>query len=265
MNIRSDKPAALPASFALALALALALGGSSVAHAADQAATPGTTYASLSALPDWSGWWGLGPVPPASYASTPPPLKPEKASELARREAGKLVPGLYCRAPAFVGFNGSFVFNFEFLFTPGRVTITNELGLVRRIYTDGRPLPQDPTPSNAGTSVGHWEGQTLVIETTGLKPDTPLVLLGPIGRNVRITERIRLREKDILETEMVMVAPDLFSAPDRRTFLSGRVPGKQEALETTFCSEHDRSYDPVSGKERFDMTPPADLPPPPPQ
>jgi hypothetical protein len=155
--------------------------------------------------------------------------------------------------------------NFEFLFTPGRVTITNEGGLIRRIFTDGRALPANPAPSNSGTSVGHWEGQTLVIETTGISPDAPVARFGTIGRNARIIEHIRLKQADILETEVETVAPDLFTGPDRRTYLSGRVPGKQAPEDAFFCNERDRSYDSKSGKERFDMTPPADLPPPPAQ
>jgi len=153
--------------------------------------------------------------------------------------------------------------NFEFLFTPGRVTIINEGGLVRRIYTDGRRLPANPEPSSSGTSVGHWEGQTLVIETIGIRPDALFGRFGPIGKNARIIEHIRLRQKGVLETDVITIAPDVLTSPDRRTYLSGRVPGKQMAIEANACSEQDRSYDSNSGKERFDMTPPADLPPPP--
>lgn len=214
------------------------------------------------ALPDWSGWWGLGPAPQQQYAIKPAPLKAAKRAEMAEGKRAN-VAGRFCRPPEFVGINGNFVVNFEFLFTPGRVTITNENGLLRRIYTDGRPLPKNPLPSSSGTSVGHWEGQTLVVETTGIKPDAPLGPFGPIGRNVRITERIWLKEKDVLQFDLVTVAPDLFEAPDRRTYLLARVPGKREPIAIDFCVDNDRSYDSAAGQERLDMTPPPDLPPPP--
>ena len=56
----------------------------------------------------------------------------------------------------------------EFLLTPGQVTIVIEAyNQIRHIYTDGRPLPEDPDPTFYGTSVGHWEGDTLVAETVG--------------------------------------------------------------------------------------------------
>lgn len=216
-------------------------------------------------LPDWSGWWGQGDAPARSFITDPPPLRKEKQREVAQRQPGEIGRGLFCGPATFTGFNGSFVVNFEFLFTPGRVTITNEGGLIRRIYTDGRRLPLNAEPSSSGTSVGHWEGQTLVIETIGISPTAQLGRFGPIGKNARIVEHIRLKQKDILETVVETSAPDLFTATDRRTYLSGRVPGKQAPQEANFCSERDRSYDAKSGKERFDTTPPADLPPPPAQ
>jgi hypothetical protein len=216
-----------------------------------------------SELPDWSGWWGQGDAPSRSFISNPPPLRKERRSQMARRQPGQIGPGLYCGPATFTGFNGSFVVNFEFLFTPGRVTITNEGGMIRRIYTDGRPEPTNPEPSSTGTSVGHWEGQTLVIETIGISPNAQLGRFGAIGKNARIVEHIRLKQKDILESEVETSAPEVFTATDRRSYLSGRVPGKQSPLEANFCSERDRSYDAKSGKERFDTTPPPNLPPPP--
>ena len=106
-------------------------------------------------------------------------------------------PGRFCRPEQFVGVNVRPAPSIEFLFTPGRVTLTNELGAVRRIYTDGRQLPADIEDSNMGTSIGHWEGQTLVVETTGINPEARFPDPNPgairIGRNAKIMERIALR------------------------------------------------------------------------
>jgi hypothetical protein len=245
----------------LGTCLALGLAATQLVQATEPVSS--ASNHSQPALPDWSGWWGQGDAPTHSFVNNPPPLTAARRSQLSNRQPGEIGPGLYCRPAAFTGFNGNFVVNFEFLFTPGRVTITNEGGLIRRIFTDGRALPANPAPSSSGTSVGHWEGQTLVIETTGISADAPVARFGPIGRNARIIEHIRLKQADILETEVETMAPDLFTGTDRRTYLSGRVPGKQVPQDAFFCSERDRSYDSNSGKERFDMTPPADLPPPP--
>src|SRR5207253_11197057 len=63
----------------------------------------------------------------------------------------------------------------EFLLTPGKVTIVIEAYTqVRHIYTDGRPLPADPDLEFHGTSVGRWEGDTLVVETVGFSPLTQI-------------------------------------------------------------------------------------------
>lgn len=234
-------------------------------------AVPGTTYASLEQLPDWSGWWGL-PIPFATELLRE--LPPMRAEDLEHFRSARALdsdpdPVRYCRPPQFVGFSGGFVGNVEILFTPGRVTLTDEQGLIRRIYTDGRPLPTDVDDSNTGTSVGRWEGNTLVVETTGINPEAkyPGSQTGavPIGRNVRITERISLKDKDTLQFEVETVAPDLFTAVDKRVRLYSRVANKQVASEISFCVDYDRAIDPDSGKQRFDMTPPSDLPPPPPQ
>ncbi len=151
----------------------------------------------------------------------------------------------------------------EFLFTPGRVTVTNERGLLRRIYTDGRAMPAVIDATNTGLSIGRWEGQTLVVETRGINP---LALYGgvPIGSHVRITERIFLKDPGTLQIDLVTEAPDVLTQPDRRTRLYTRVE-KMMASDITFCTEYDRSIEPGTGKQRFDLTPPADLPPPPPR
>ena len=217
-------------------------------------------------MPDWSGWWGHRSPLPDEWLRNPPPLKPEI---LASRDSATNFDLLrYCRPLQFTGSSGGFTEAVEFLFTPGRVTLTNEMGLIRRIYTDGRPMPEDPAATNTGTSIGRWEGQTLVVETAGINPKAlyPGTMAGavPIGENVRIGERISLTDANTLQFEIVTVAPDVLAEPDRRTRVYSRL-AKTMGTEVTFCADDDRSIDPQSGKVRFDMTPPADLPPPPPR
>src|SRR6187431_2095041 len=76
---------------------------------------------------------------------------------------------------------------YEFLLTPGKVTIVTEAyQQVRHIYTDGRPLPADPDLKFHGTSIGRWEGETLVVETVGFSPLTQIVNGVPAGEKARI-------------------------------------------------------------------------------
>ncbi len=250
------------------LVLGAVFGGISTASAQR---APAGSYAALDRLPDWSGFWTNTQLATqvAEILETPAPLKPEVLAAIrAARVNDNPDPLRYCRPWQFTGLSGSFTEAVEFLFTPGRVTLTNERGLIRRIYTDGRPMPADPVPSNTGTSIGHWEGQTLVVETKGIDPRAlyPGSVQGgvPIGENVTITERITLKGPDMLEFDVTTIAPALFTAPDHRTRQYKRL-AKTMANEVSFCSEHDRSIELGTGKQQFDMTPPPDLPPPPPR
>jgi hypothetical protein len=248
--------------------LALGVFAMHPASGQEKAAQAAATYDSLKSLSDWSGWWGLeGPLP-AEFQLQPPPWKPELRARFEKvnnsNEGG--FRNLYCRPSEFAGYSGGFVESVEFLFTPGRVTLTNESGLIRRIYMDGRRIPADVDPSNTGVSTGRWEGQTLVVETVGIKPGAlypqAIAAAVPVGRNVKVVERISLRDPQTLQFDITMTAPDIFTAPDKRIRLYSRVP-KRTAADISFCAEFDRAIDPETGKQRFDMTPPADLPPPP--
>jgi hypothetical protein len=245
-----------PAGAALGALAALLLPAAS----AQAPAAPGSTYASIAKLPDWSGWWGHSTVPSVSLRAAPPPFKPEVAAQV-RAANPDADPLRYCRPPQFTGSSGGFTEAVELLFTPGRVTLTTERGMVRRIYTAGQAIPADLDPTNTGLSVGRWEGETLVVETTLIDPSA--LLAGTrIGEGARITERISLVGPDTLAFDVEVVAPEILTAPYRRTQNYQRLP-KTVASEITFCTEFDRSIDPVSGAQRFDLTPPDGLAPPP--
>jgi hypothetical protein len=237
---------------------------------------PGMTYDSLRSLPDFSGWWSFD-IPPDKVLSdlTDAPLQPKAAAFakdlIARLTTGKLIdrvatgeekPTVYCTPPQFTGFNGGTDSEIEFLFTPGRVTIADEGGLVRRIYLTDRPPRGELEEMNSGTSVGHWEGRTLVVETSGLNSHASWIGPFNIGHNVHVTERISLKGPDQLDIAMRMTAPELFTRPYEAKYRYRRDPAHafHEALD---CVDDDRSIDPKTGRQRFDMTPPKDLPPPP--
>lgn len=74
--------------------------------------------------------------------------------------------------------------------SPNVTALLFELGGFRQIYTDGRPLPKDPNPTWMGYSVGHWEGDTLVVESAGFNDKTWLDMVGhPHSEQLRVTER----------------------------------------------------------------------------
>jgi len=222
------------------------------------------------ALPDWGGAWrSMRQALLDSSAALQPVLKPAGQAALKayadKSRANQLdIRNTYCPAPFFGGYSGGFHGSIEFLFTPGRVTLIWEGGLVRRLYTDGRALPATPELTDAGTSVAHWEGQTLVVKTVGLRPqanalDIPGTAIGP---NAVITERMFLKDADTLQVDTTLEAPDALTAPAKVTYLYYR--GRDYTMsEYTACPSYDRSVDPATGQQRFDLQPPPDLPPPP--
>jgi hypothetical protein len=233
----------------------------------------------VTALPDFSGWWmwerpadGEFPLPFSDA-----PFKEDIAKQVDGLRAlfrQARLPDLadlgtdqrrtYCAPPRFAGFSGGFEDSVEYLFTPGRVTITNEAGLIRRIALDA-PLPTDVEPSNSGTAVGHWEGQTLVIETIGTHPGATAGVFAP-GPNVRYVEHISLREPEVMQVVVRITAPDVLKEPYESTLVYRRDRKHvfhDGSLSPDSCLENDPSIDPKTGRQRLDMTPPADLPPPP--
>ena len=182
------------------------------ATAAPAAAEKPNHYAELAKLPDWNGVWEPTRFARPGAAAPPPPGPPKLTPEYAKQwdafqAKNRSTPGINfvsqvanCLPP---GLPGSMTqpYPIEFLFTPGRVTILIETySLVRRIYTDGSPLPAEPDPSYQGTSIGHWEGDTLIVETNGILPETsPLNGINGHSDKLRITERMRLVDPDTLE------------------------------------------------------------------
>jgi len=106
-------------------------------------------------------------------------------------------------------------FDYEFIITPEKTWIVVEKE-TRHIYTDGRKFPPEDElwGTLLGRSIGHWEGQTLVIETisvkTGLWGDTTPVMFSD---QARFTERIRQTASDTLENQITVTDPVAFTKP----------------------------------------------------
>jgi len=98
---------------------------------------------------------------------------------------------------------------------PGRVLILTERNMqYRQIFTDGRALPKDPTPTWNGYSTGKWDGDTLVVETTGFRDDLWLDARGnPLTEQGKMIERIRRPNYGNLEIEITIDDPKAYTAP----------------------------------------------------
>jgi hypothetical protein len=89
-----------------------------------------------------------------------------------------------------------------------------EATLYREIYLDGRDLPVDPNPDWMGYSVGHWEGDTLVIVTTGFNDRTWLDDDGrPHTEALRVTERLHRSDYGHMQITRTFVDPGAFLEP----------------------------------------------------
>ncbi len=104
---------------------------------------------------------------------------------------------------------------FQIVQLPGQVIILYEVHHAFRIIpTDGRPHPDDWEPSYLGESVGHWEGDTLVVDVMGFNTDTWLTGVGTIhSEKLRVTERYTRDTVDTIRYQVTMEDPEVFTKP----------------------------------------------------
>ena len=203
-------------------------------------------------VPNWNGVWereGGILFDPAAGGRTPekPPLTPAYQKRydaiLAMAAAGNPIadPGALC-LPAGMPRVMVMTYPMEVLQTPGQVTLIAEWSSqTRRIFTDGRPHPADPDPTYQGHSIGHWEGDTLVIDTVGERPDTVFDSTG-LGHSdqMHITERMRLAAPDELEDQLTIADPVAFTHPWVVTRKYKRAKKGFEIMEY-ICEENNRN------------------------
>ena len=163
-----------------------------------------------------------------------------------------------CLPPGMPGIMGQ-PYPMEFLLTPGKVTIVIEAyQQVRHIYTDGRKLPEDPDPKFHGTSIGRWEGDTLVVDTIGFSPLTQIAANVPHDGNMRIVERFRLTDPDTMTIETTITDPGVLAAP----LVSNRTLRRHRNWTTAeyICEENNRNSVDQSGKAGLNLNPPGSSP-----
>jgi hypothetical protein len=145
------------------------------------------------------------------------PIRPWAAELLKKRDAdnSKDNPDAHCLPMGFM--------QFHMHPQPRKIVQTNDLIVIiyesnyglRQIFLDGRPLPaNDPQPWWYGYSVGKWEGDTLVVETRGLKGDGWLDIIGtPFTEAANITERFRRVNYGTLHVDITVDDPKAYTKP----------------------------------------------------
>ena len=240
----------------LSVALVCLLAGSTTSIRAQE--TP--------AQPDFSGVYfpfnpNAAPAAPRGAGTPPRPVavidgragRPETAPKLApeylakwevmrqSRMAGssETDPNANC---IFAGMPGmmSMTYGMEIQHTKDKITIYGELNDVyRRIYLDGRKPTQRTLddPTFAGYSVGHWEGDTLVVDTVALREDSLLDLFSPHSDQLSVHERIRFTAPGVLEDQVTSTDPKALLEPftQIRTYKKASPPNDE--LREFSCAE----------------------------
>jgi hypothetical protein len=216
------------------LVAASASGADAVSPASKWPGPQGDTYQSIAKLPDWSGTWAKPDRRPTKGApeSSPPFRQDYAPAALADKRKGNAEMCLPGGMPVIMGVP----LGFEFLLTPGRVTILTEEGpSIRRVFTDGRSHSSDPEPTFNGESIGHWEGATLVVDTNAIRPKSQIFRDIKTSGQTHVIERIHLIDHDHMAVDTVVEDPVAFTVPWRYswTYLRSKVPFQ----ESYYCDD----------------------------
>jgi hypothetical protein len=253
----------------IGIRLAALCAASAMAVMSTPAAVSAKGFAALDKLPDWAGgvWapdWGS--LFAGRGGSGPPPgpkLTPEYAKIMADFNAAKAkgenlqTQNANCRPPGVPAIM-RMPYPIEFLYSPDRVTIITETdSQVRRIYTDGRKLPEDPDLTFNGSSVGHWEGKVFVVDTIGLNP----VISISEGLHPTETTHIQERFEEVTPGHLVMTTtisdPKIYAEPYTTKLIYVRQTKWQ--MREYICEENNRDGADPFGRPTMDVSIPDDV------
>lgn len=177
-------------------------------HAAPSGEAPRTA----DGKPDLTGvWYAQRTIDPGK----PEPL-PWAQKLLAERAAnnGKDAPGARCLPRGIT--NAGALFPFKLVQTPTLLVMLfeDDIPSHRQVFLDGRGHPSDPNPLWMGHSIGHWEGDTLVIDTVGFDDRSWLDTAGhPHTEKMHVIERFRRPDLGHLEIEFTIDDPEAYAKP----------------------------------------------------
>ena len=142
------------------------------------------------------------------------------------------------------------MFPLEVMQSPGRITIIEEAyNQVRRIYLNEKQIPvSDAEPGFWGHSVGHWDGDTLVVNTVGIKENVRYRDV-PHSDQMQIDERIRMIAKDYMEDQITVTDPVMLTKPWTWTWEYKRKPDYK--LFEYVCEDNREYADPTNGSQRL--------------
>lgn len=129
----------------------------------------------------------------------------------------------------------------EIVQTPQRLAIMFESNNVYKIIpTDGAPMPASIEPSWWGVSRGHWEGDTMVVETKGFNAMTYLdTAEHPHGEQLQVVERFQMIDKNHMTREVTVADPEYYEKPFQYTGTLARMKAGTELMEFV-CMENNK-------------------------
>jgi hypothetical protein len=202
--------------------------------------------------PDLSGIWmepGLKYLINVAADLKDVPFQPWAAAEYSKRmeNRGKDDPNNFC-LPSGYPEKDAVTSPWKIVQTPGEIIILYESRTIfRQIFTDGRPLPVDPNPTWQGYSVGHWDGDTLVVETAGTNGKAWMDTNGhPVTDALKLTERFHRRDMGHLDLEITIDDPKAYTKPWTVKQVANLQPDT-ELLEY-ICEENNRDVGHFVGK-----------------
>ena len=219
--------------------------------------------------PDLSGVWQVEPVPgevekllgnlevgdvPGDDLTTfskyffniladfPPehaPIRPEALALMRNRPKDYRSPDERC-LPLGVPRAELIGFPFKILQMQQQLVVLYEVDSThRQIYTDGRPLPRDPNPAWLGYSVGRWEGDRLVVDTSGFNDEMRVDTAGhPHSAQLRVEERFHRLDFGHMELQITLDDPKMYTKPIAFRVRLLLMPDS-DILES-FCNENEK-------------------------
>jgi hypothetical protein len=168
------------------------------------------------------------------------PLPLNAAGRAAKQENAKFDQGAHCWPWGYVRLYGT-PFPHAYVHHPDRLMITFEQdNAFKAVPTDGRKLAGDLPPTWRGTSVGHWESETLVIETAGFNGKAWLdSSRNPNSDALKVTERMSFIDANHINWEVTIEDPKYYERPFKNTRTFVRMEPGEELYEY-FCHENNR-------------------------
>ncbi len=220
----------------MAAGLLAAVAGPVLAQTPPKAKSPAERAAQFKKLPNWGGYWltendetSIGGLSARAVEAkvTGQPQQARAAMVLygfgapwneegkKRQAAARAAGGRKAEGWGYpIMMNGAAPI--QFLITPEEVLIVNAYRDVRHVYTDGRkhPDPDDIWPTVWGDSIGHWEGDTLVVDTVQVKNPNYYFHGAPtLSEEAHYVERIRMIAPNRIENDVTITDPVTLTGP----------------------------------------------------